>query len=72
MPVSLSLRLPDDSARALERLALSLDRSKTYIVRKALEAFLAEYADYHIALDRLRDKDDKVISSAELRKRLGR
>ena len=32
---------------------------------------MAEYADYQVALDRLRDKDDPVISSAELRKRLG-
>ena len=33
---------------------------------------LAEYADYHVALDRLRDKDDPVISSAGLRKRIAR
>jgi hypothetical protein len=41
-------------------------------VEKALESYLAEYADYHVALDRPRDKDDPVISSAELRRRIGR
>jgi RHH-type rel operon transcriptional repressor/antitoxin RelB len=72
MPASISLRLPSDAARALEQLARSLDRSKTYVMRKALDAYLQEYADYQVALDRMRDKDDPVISSAELRKRLGR
>ncbi len=72
MAVSISLRLPDDAARELEKLARALDRSKTDVVRKALRAYFEDYADYQIALDRLRDKDDPVISSAELRKRLGR
>ena len=31
-----------------------------------------EYADYQVALDRLRDKDDPIISSADLRKRIAR
>lgn len=72
MPVSVSVRLPDSTVKALEELASATDRSKTYVIRKALEAYLAEYADYQVALDRLRDKDDPVISTGELRKRLGR
>ena len=70
MSNSVSVRLPDRTARALERLAKLTDRPKTYFIEKALESYLAEYADYQIALDRLRDKDDPVISSGELRKRL--
>jgi RHH-type rel operon transcriptional repressor/antitoxin RelB len=72
MSSSISVRLPDRTAKALEELAKSTDRPKTYFIEKALESYLAEYADYQVALDRLRDKDDPVISSAELRKRLGR
>ena len=72
MPVSVSVRLPESIAKALEELASATERSKTYVIRKALEVYLAEYADYQVALDRLRDKDDPVISSADLRKRLGR
>src|SRR5262245_53828243 len=72
MTTSVSVRLADRTAKALERLAKATDRPKTYVIEKALESYLAEYADYQIALDRLRDKDDPVISSAELRKRLGR
>lgn len=72
MAVSVSVRLPESIAKALEELASATERSKTYLIRKALEAYLAEYADYQVALDRLRDKDDPVISAADLRKRLGR
>ena len=71
MPVSISLRLPEAIAKALDELASATERSRTYLIRKALEAYMAEYADYQVALDRLRDKDDAVISAAELRKRLG-
>ncbi len=52
-------------------MASSLERSKTFIIRKAIESYLQEYVDYLIALDRLRDKDDEIISSDEMRERLG-
>jgi RHH-type transcriptional regulator, rel operon repressor / antitoxin RelB len=71
MSTPVSLRLSDRTARALEKLSKMTDRPKTYFIEKALESYLAEYADYQVALDRLRDKDDPVISSAELRKRIG-
>jgi len=67
---SASVRLSDRTARALDRLARLTDRPKTYFIEKALESYLAEYADYQVARDRLRDKDDPVISSSELKKRL--
>jgi RHH-type rel operon transcriptional repressor/antitoxin RelB len=72
MPLSISVRLPDKTARALDELANATDRSRTYLIVRALEAYLADHADYQVALDRLRDKDDPVISSGELRRRLGR
>lgn len=72
MPVSISLRLSDTTAKALDELASATERSRTYLIRKALEAYMMECADYQVALGRSRDKDDPVISSAELQKRLGR
>jgi RHH-type rel operon transcriptional repressor/antitoxin RelB len=72
MAVSISVRLPESTAKALDELASVTERPRTYLILKALEAYLTEYADYQVALDRLRDKDDPVISAAELRKRLGR
>ncbi len=72
MSTSVSIRLADATARALEDLAKATDRPKTYFIEKALESYLAEHADYQVALDRLRDKDDPIVSSADLRKRIGR
>jgi len=44
---------------------------KADIMKKALESYLDEYSDYLIALERLHDKDDREISSEEMRKLLG-
>ena len=70
MSTAMSLRLPDQIAKALDALAATTDRPKSYLVRKAVETYLTEYADYQIALDRLHDKDDEIISGHELRRRL--
>lgn len=72
MSIPVSIRLPVATARALDAVASATDRPKTYIIRRALEAYLADYADYQIALDRLRDKDDPVISASALRSSLVR
>jgi RHH-type rel operon transcriptional repressor/antitoxin RelB len=71
MSTSVSVRLPDDLAKGLADLSKTIDRSKAYIIKKAIEAYLDEYSDYLIALERLNDKDDKVVSSEEMRKLLG-
>lgn len=71
MSVSISVRLPEEIVRGLEELSKVTERPKTFLIRKALESYLAEYADYQIALDRFRDKDDAIISGGQLRKRLG-
>ncbi len=67
----ISIRLPEKLAKELENLARSMERSKTFLVREAIKAYLEEYSDYRIALDRLLNKDDEIIESSELRKRLG-
>lgn len=66
MTEAISIRLPGDIADRLEELARSLDRPKTYIVTKALREYLEEYEDYLIALHRLNDKDDRMVSEKEL------
>ena len=71
MSEPVSVRLPEDVAKRLDELARSLDRPKTYIVTKALREYLEEYEDYLIALHRLHDKDDRIVSERELVK-LGR
>ncbi len=66
MTEAVSVRLPEDTARRLEELAQVLERPKTYIVTKALQEYLEEYEDYLIAMHRLNNKADKVISEKEL------
>jgi RHH-type rel operon transcriptional repressor/antitoxin RelB len=71
MSEAVSVRLPEDIAKRLDELARSLERPKTYIVTKALKEYLEEYEDYLVALHRLQDKDDRIVSEKELVK-LGR
>jgi len=71
MSTAISIRLPERVAHELEQLCASTDRPKSYLIRKALETYLEEYADYQVALDRLHDKEDEVLSGAALRARLG-
>ena len=68
---SVSIRLPDDIADSLKSLSETIDRSKAYIIKKALQAYLEDYSDYLIAQERLNDKNDKVISSDEMRVLIG-
>jgi RHH-type transcriptional regulator, rel operon repressor / antitoxin RelB len=68
---SISIRLPDDMADSLKSLSETIDRSKAYIIKKALQAYLEDYSDYLIAQERLNDKNDRVVSSEEMRVLLG-
>jgi len=68
---SVSIRLPDDMADTLKSLSETIDRSKAYIIKKALQAYLEDYSDYLIAQERLNDKNDKVVSSEEMRELIG-
>lgn len=70
MTTSITVRVPDNLIDQLDELAVSLERSRAYLVKKAMELYLSEYADYFIALERLRDKDDDIISSQEMKKLL--
>jgi len=67
MGKALSIRMSDSMAERLERLSKEINRSKAYIIKSALQKYFDEYADYQVALDRIRDKDDRIISSEEMR-----
>jgi RHH-type transcriptional regulator, rel operon repressor / antitoxin RelB len=71
MNTAFSVRLPQDLAEHLNSIAKETDRSRSYIIQKALESYINDYADLQVALDRLHDTADPVISSKELRKSLG-
>jgi RHH-type rel operon transcriptional repressor/antitoxin RelB len=67
MSTAISIRLPDDLAKQLDNIAKEIERSRSFIIQKALESYLEDYADLQVALDRLHDKSDPVISSKKMR-----
>ena len=71
MATSITVRVPDNLVDQLDELAVSLERSRAYLVKNAIEMYLSEYADYLIALERLLDKDDDIISTREMKNLLG-
>jgi len=71
MNTPISVRLPKALVERLDAVAEETERPRTYIIQKALESYIEEYADLQIALDRLHDKTDTVVSGKELRKSLG-
>jgi RHH-type rel operon transcriptional repressor/antitoxin RelB len=71
MRTAISVRLPKTLANQLDSIARETERPRSYIIQKALESYIEDYADLQVALDRLHDKTDPVISGKELRKSLG-
>jgi RHH-type rel operon transcriptional repressor/antitoxin RelB len=71
MNTAISVRLPKTLADRLDSIAKETERPRSYIIQKALESYIEDYADLQVALDRLHDKTDPIISGKELRKSLG-
>ena len=62
-----SIRMPDTMVEKLEQLSKELNRNKAFIIKSALLKYFDEYSDYQIALDRLKNKDDKLVTPEEMR-----
>ncbi len=71
MSTAISVRLPDIVARKLSRVAKETERSRSFVVTKAVETYLDDVADLQVALDRLHDTSDPVVSSQDMRASLG-
>ena len=71
MTTAISIRLPKVLADQIDSIAKETERPRSYIIQKALESYIEDYADLQVALDRLHDKTDPVISGKELRRSLG-
>ena len=71
MSTAISVRLPQHLADQLDSIAQETERPRSFIIQKALEFYIEDYADLQIALDRLHDKSDPAISGKDLRDSLG-
>jgi predicted DNA-binding protein len=67
----LSARLPAGVVDGLEAVARERKRNRGEIVREALEIYLATWADYQIAIERLGDPTDPVQTEREFLDELG-
>ena len=67
---TISVRISDKLKKALEIIAKETERSKSFHVQKAIEFYLKEQANFQIALDRLNDSSDSIISISEMREKL--
>jgi predicted DNA-binding protein len=56
-------RFPQDTIDALDAVAHERRRTRAEIVREAVDVYLARWADYGIALDRLADPSDEVVDA---------
>ena len=70
MNSSISVRLPEELILKLEEISKETERPKSYHVQKAIEQYIIERADLQIALDRLQDTSDQIISIKEMRNKL--
>lgn len=71
MSTAISVRLPKNLADQLDSVAKETERPRSYIIQKAIESYIEDYADLQVALDRLHDRTDPIIAGKELRKSLG-
>ena len=63
----ITARVPDDLAESLDAAAATLGRSRSELVRQALESYLEDFDDISVALERLRDPSDPVLDWGEVR-----
>jgi RHH-type rel operon transcriptional repressor/antitoxin RelB len=58
-------RFPENIIAELDEVARERKRTRAEIIREAVEIYLAEWADYAIALERLRDPHDPILPAEE-------
>ena len=70
MNTSLSVRISESLAKELDEVAKSTERSRSFHIQQALKSYLKQQADLQIALDRLQDSTDPVVSMEDMKKSL--
>ena len=70
MSTAISVRIRDDLASKLSEISKETERPKSFHVQKAIEVYLSEMADLQIALDRLHDPSDPIVSLEKMREHI--
>ena len=66
----ITARLPDEVVSALDRAAQVLHRSRADIIRQAIEAYIEDFEDISMAIERLRDPSDEMVDWQEAKRAL--
>jgi predicted DNA-binding protein len=66
-----AVRLPDQIARRLEKLAEATKRSKSSFIVEALQRYLDERDDLETALARVREPQAEYLDHGEVKRALG-
>lgn len=66
----LSISIDNETLNKLNNLCKQTERQRSWLIKKAIVNLFEELEDYEIALKRLSDPADKIISHTEMRKRL--
>ncbi len=66
----ITARLPDELLGWLDEAASRLNRTRAQVVRQAIEYYLADLEDLHLALERLQDPADAVLDWADVKRDL--
>ena len=61
------LRIEGEIEKQLGRIAHELNRPKSYIIREALKEYIDDMVDYEIAVARMKDKNDEILTSSEFK-----
>ena len=59
--------IPDELIEALDAAAVKLDRSRSELVRFAIETYLDELKDFELAAERLSDPSDQILDWEEVK-----
>lgn len=68
MSTPISIRIPEELLKQLDMIAKETERPRSFYIQKALEAYFEDYANLQIALYRLHDKTNPIVSSKDLKR----
>lgn len=66
----ITARLPEEMINELDRAANALHRTRADVIRQAIEAYLEDFNDLSLAIERLRDPADETVDWQEARRAL--
>ena len=66
----ITVNIPDEIQKRLEKLSSKTKRPKSFYIKDMLEKYLEEYEDAFLALDRLNEKNAKYYTTEEVEKLL--